>query len=498
MQKRKHLNFLKGLHMKNGSWSLRAKILSVCGFILILLTAVGSVSEYSFTKVIDSYNGITEVNFPKQKLTYKMMLSYRRVRITLRTLGLNNLPPASAENALKDAQSSIDEYERENEEYVKMGFIPGQKENYDKVQERWLAFKAVGAQVMQLWKSGKPEDLEKMHQIFLVDCPEKAKAYTEAITQLLDFHEKMLVQREKAAKEEAASGIRLIIGIILFGFISGLGVAFFISNKISQTMAGVSKDLSDGAVQVSQAAGQISEASQSLSQMAAGQASSLEETVATMEEMTSMVRLNSQNGREAAALAASTREIAIKGENEIQVLIESIQSISADSKQIEEITTVIDDIAFQTNLLALNAAVEAARAGEQGKGFAVVAEAVRSLAQRSAAAAKDIAALIKGSVEKIEAGSSQANKGGMVLKEIVTSVKKVADLNQEIANASEEQSNGITQINKALNQLDQVTQQNAGVAEESAAAAEELAAQSDNLRQSVDTMDKIILGNKAS
>jgi methyl-accepting chemotaxis protein len=245
---------------------------------------------------------------------------------------------------------------------------------------------------------------------------------------------------------------------------------------------------------VAQASTQIAESSQSLSGAATEQASSLEETVATMEELTSMVRMNTENGKQAAALAVSTRDIAVKGEAEIKTLINSIHSISEDSKKIEEITTVIDDIAFQTNLLALNAAVEAARAGEQGKGFAVVADAVRSLAQRSSVAAKDIAELIKNSVAKIDVGSQQANQGGVVFAEIVDSVKKVADLNNEIATASEEQSNGIAQIGKAMNQMDQTTQQNAAAAEQTAAAAEELSAQSENLRNNVAILEQVVYG----
>ena len=207
-----------------------------------------------------------------------------------------------------------------------------------------------------------------------------------------------------------------------------------------------------------------------------------------------MVRVNSENAKQAASLASSTRETAIKGEKEIITLIQSIQSISSDSKKIAEITSVIDDIAFQTNLLALNAAVEAARAGEQGKGFAVVAEAVRSLAHRSAESAKSIASLIDDSVKKIDAGSRQANQGGEVLAEIVNAVKKVADLNTEIATASEEQSHGIAQIGKAMNQLDQITQQNAAASEEAAAAAEQLSAEAESLLGNVRVLKKVVSG----
>lgn len=283
------------------------------------------------------------------------------------------------------------------------------------------------------------------------------------------------------------------LGIFAVSFTIALLTARSISNRVKET----TQNLGQGANEVLKSSIQIARSSQSLSETSTEQASSLEETVAAMEELTSMIRLNTDNSKQAAQLAVNTREIAVRGEKEIQTLITSIHSISADSKKIEEITGVIDDIAFQTNLLALNAAVEAARAGEQGKGFAVVAEAVRSLAQRSSVAAKDIAELIKNSVAKIETGSQQANQGGRVLGEIVESVKKVTDLNNNIAAASEEQNAGISQISKAMNQMDQVTQVNAASSEEAAAAAEELSKLSANLQENVVILEAVISGDAA-
>ncbi len=222
------------------------------------------------------------------------------------------------------------------------------------------------------------------------------------------------------------------------------------------------------------AATEISQGNQDLSQRTEEQASSLEETASSMEQLTGTVRQNADNAKQANQLAAGARGQAEQGGDVVGNAISAMSEINSSSKKIADIIGVIDEIAFQTNLLALNAAVEAARAGEQGRGFAVVAAEVRNLAQRSAAAAKEIKGLIKDSVEKVDDGSRLVNESGETLKEIVTAVKKVSDIIAEIAAASEEQSSGIEQVNKAVSQMDEVTQQNAALVEQAAAASESL------------------------
>lgn len=207
----------------------------------------------------------------------------------------------------------------------------------------------------------------------------------------------------------------------------------------------------------------------------ASTAASLQETAASLEELSSMVKMNSDNARQAASLAQATSKSAQVGEAEMAELIQAIKSISDSSRKIEDIINVIDDIAFQTNLLALNASVEAARAGEQGKGFSVVAEAVRALAQKSAASAKDIESLIKNSVEQINHGRVLADKSAVAFNEIVLSIKKMSDLNNEISTASEEQASGLSQINHAMNQIDASSQSNALATEEILSTTESMA-----------------------
>lgn len=282
--------------------------------------------------------------------------------------------------------------------------------------------------------------------------------------------------------------------IATIGLLAMLAAVILISKYISVLLVSLSGKLAESGDQVANSIYQLSRAGQNLSESASESAASLEETVASLEELTSMVKMNSENAKQAAALSGQSSSVAVQGEVEMQELVHSMNDISTSSKQIEEIIHVIDDIAFQTNLLALNASVEAARAGENGKGFAVVAEAVRNLAQRSASAAKDISALIKESVHKIEKGTEKSAKSGEMLKDIVLSVKKVADLNNEISSASEEQAAGIQQISKAMNQLDQSVQSNAASSEEIAGSAEEINSQSQIMKGVVAEINQVVYG----
>ncbi len=236
---------------------------------------------------------------------------------------------------------------------------------------------------------------------------------------------------------------------------------------------------------INTAAGEIASGNADLSQRTEEQAASLEETASSMEELTSTVRQNAENARQANQLAIGAAEVAGKGGDVVSQVVTTMRAITESSKKIVDIISVIDGIAFQTNILALNAAVEAARAGEQGRGFAVVASEVRSLAQRSAGAAKEIKSLIGDSVEKVENGSALVEQAGKTMSEIVTSVKRVTDIMAEISAASQEQSAGIEQVNTTVTQMDEVTQQNAALVEQASAAARSLEEQASGLSELV-------------
>jgi len=254
---------------------------------------------------------------------------------------------------------------------------------------------------------------------------------------------------------------------------------------MNESLVRIVREVRMGTDTIATASSQIASGNQDLSSRTEQQASSLEQTAASMEELTSTVKQNADNARQANQLAVSASEVAVKGGSVVSQVVGTMGSIDASSKKIVDIIGVIDGIAFQTNILALNAAVEAARAGEQGRGFAVVASEVRSLAQRSAAAAKEIKTLIGDSVEKVEEGSKQVAEAGRTMEEIVGSVKRVTDIMGEITAASQEQTSGIEQINQAITQMDQVTQQNAALVEEASAAAQSLQEQAGSLVQTV-------------
>ena len=343
--------------------------------------------------------------------------------------------------------------------------------------------------------------------------------YMEALNKLIDYQVSLMDASGNSAAEIYAFSRTLMIGLTGAAVVLAFLVAFWVTRsitgpmseavKVAQTVAKgdltsrievqsrdetgqllqALKDMNESLIRIvgdvrsstetiATASQQIASGNMDLSSRTEQQASSLEETASSMEELTSTVRQNAENARQANQLAVTASDVAIRGGEVVSEVVETMGAINESSKKMSDIIGVIDGIAFQTNILALNAAVEAARAGEQGRGFAVVATEVRSLAQRSAAAAREIKELIDNSVDKVSEGSKLVETAGSTMEEVVNSIKRVHDIMAEITAASQEQSEGIEQVNQAVIQMDQVTQQNAALVEEAAAAAESLQDQS--------------------
>jgi methyl-accepting chemotaxis protein-1 (serine sensor receptor) len=256
-------------------------------------------------------------------------------------------------------------------------------------------------------------------------------------------------------------------------------------DAMTKSLVSVVSNVRQGSEGVATASAEIAQGNNDLSARTEQQASALEQTAASMEELGSTVRQNADSARTANQLAVSASTIAVQGGNVVGQVVETMREINTSSRKISDIISVIDGIAFQTNILALNAAVEAARAGEQGRGFAVVASEVRSLAGRSADAAKEIKGLINASVERVEHGTALVDQAGTTMTEVVSSIKRVTDIMGEISSASNEQALGVAQVGEAVTQMDQATQQNAALVEEMAAAASSLKSQAQELVQTV-------------
>jgi methyl-accepting chemotaxis protein len=392
-----------------------------------------------------------------------------------------------------------------------------------RIQAARTTYAASAAQVLGLIKAGdRDAGINAMHQ----RVRGEQLAYFAAVDKLIDFQE-ALMQTSGRTAQDSASRTRLIMTLLgLAGGALSLFTAWYITRgivgpisyamKIARTVAdgkldsaievrsrdeagqltAALRDMNDSLVRIvtqvragtdniATASAEIAEGNADLSARTEQQAGSLEETASSMEELTSTVKQNADNARQARQLALSASDVAGKGGAVVAQVVDTMAGINASSRKIVDIIAVIDGIAFQTNILALNAAVEAARAGEQGRGFAVVASEVRNLAQRSAAAAREIKTLIADSVDKVDGGARLVDQAGQTMTEIVASVQRVTDIIGEIASASQEQLDGIEQINTAISEMDETTQRNAALVEQASAAATAMREQAASLSGTV-------------
>jgi methyl-accepting chemotaxis protein len=493
----------------------------ISGFILIALIAgligfvgirgVNSVTRESTQLYEKQLIPITELN--------DISIAFQRVRVNIRDL----MNVAKTTEEIAKYQQTIKEMSeiisKSSDAFEKTMVDPEEKKLFATFMDTRKVYRPQLEKIAQLALAGKKDEA---NVVMLGDARTAAMAEQSAIDKLVDYKVEMAKKANIRALAVSRSSIVLASLFMAVGIILAIGLGLFITGTIrrplqeaveiaQQVAAGdltnrivvTSKDetgqllqaLKDmggslvkivsevrgGSDSIASATKQIAAGNTDLSQRTDEQAAALEETAASMEELTSTVRQNADNSQQANQLAVTASSVATKGGDVIGRVVNTMSSISESSRKISDIIGVIDGIAFQTNILALNAAVEAARAGEQGRGFAVVAAEVRSLAQRSAAAAKEIKTLINDSVDKVEGGNRLVEEAGQTMQEIVTSIKRVTDIMAEISAASQEQSTGIEQVNTAITQMDDVTQQNAALVEEAAAAAESLEEQARNL-----------------
>jgi len=528
------MNYFKNL-------TLKTKLIGLCILLSCVSIVISAISNRGLHTVELKYNQIVDGSMPKLNTLNNMYLSYRDIRINLRTLGLSGLTPEQANLAMQLTISSIDDYEKFNKIYSDTQFLAGEKELYDAVNSDWNHFKGVGVKALELYKSGKPEDFQKLLIIYFEDCPKAAKAFTDSINKLKEFNSSNSSHFTEAAKESAKVTNQTILTFAFVGISFGLFFGFIIANTLTIAVSSIVKNLTENSKQVMSSSNEIAQASDSLAQATTEQAASLEQTAASLEELTAMVGKNTENSKKTAISSEESEQKANLGKEAVERMLLSIEEIdqsnqaimvqvNTSNEQMTEIvnviqnigekTKVINDIVFQTKLLSFNASVEAARAGEHGKGFAVVAEEVGNLAQMSGNAAREITEMLDSSIskvqyivqdtksqvesliaqgkEKVETGVQVAQQCNEVLNEIVQNVSGVTTMASEISSASQEQSTGIGEINKAVAQLDAVTQQNSATSQQAATAAESLARQAEMLNNAISNLASVVYGGNAA
>ena len=504
------------------SLGIAKRLYAVTAVLALALAGVAGFAYVKLNSVGELANQTAERRVPQLKSIDAVELHVTQVSVELRHAMLSRTPQEQAA-ALAGVGEMRKLIAQDLVEYEKGLFTPAARERFAKITPMMNRFwEMSGANIKLIQDSQKSEAFA-----FLVD--KTLPARNELLASLSDsvkFQQEALTQELSSIYEQAHATLRVLLGLVLTAIVGLVAFAWYLGSALRGRVAQsqqVAERVRDGdlatsvldserdeftpllatlsamqdsltrvvfnvrqnADSVATASAQIAQGNNDLSGRTEQQASALEETAASMEQLSSTVKQNADNAKQANQLAMSASTVAVKGGDLVGQVVDTMKGINDSSKKIADIISVIDGIAFQTNILALNAAVEAARAGEQGRGFAVVASEVRSLAGRSADAAKEIKSLITASVERVEHGTVLVDQAGATMSEIVSSIKRVTDIMGEISAASSEQSAGVAQVGEAITQMDQATQQNAALVEESAAAAESLKGQAQQLVQTV-------------
>ncbi|MFJ2995050.1 methyl-accepting chemotaxis protein [Pandoraea sp. NPDC087047] len=503
--------------------TIRARLTLALGLFMVLLVVGAAVGLVSLRQSNTSLQEIYTNDMASAQSLSETTISTLRARVTLSRIEFI-ADPTEIKSAIESVRTNLKGADDAWAKYAVLPMSDGEKTMADAVAT--ARGKLVNDGIVPALKAIESGDIPDFHAKTVMDVPRMFIDYSTAMTALADLQVKNAQDRYAAAQARYMLvmwmvGIGLAVGLLV-GIVTQITLTRAIVGPIDDAIKHFEKiaagdltqridvwsdtetgrlfkgvkhmqdslvrtvaEVRSGTESITSAAQQIAAGNTDLSARTEQQAASLEETASSMEELTATVRQNADNARQASQLAVNASEIATRGGQVSGQVGETMDGISTSSSKIVDIISVIDGIAFQTNILALNAAVEAARAGEQGRGFAVVAGEVRTLAQRSAAAAKEIKALIEDSSRRVQDGTALVAQQGHTMNEIVQAVKRVTDIMGEISAASAEQSSGIEQVNRAITQMDEVTQQNAALVEEAAAAAGSLEEQANRLKTTV-------------
>ncbi|AON57004.1 methyl-accepting chemotaxis protein [Herbaspirillum seropedicae] len=500
-----------------------AKKLIVSFAAVIVLTVILGLFAIRELKAVNQASTDMATNWlPTIKAAQSIQASLPRMRISELQM-VTAATPAEREDALKAIKSRLDILAKQRAAYEAQISEAEEKVLYEKFSKSFATYLEIDKELARISGEGKEEEARAL---FKGDSNKTFRSMIENMDEIIKVNDAGSKRSDDMAEQVYRSATLWIIGLLAAIVVIALGLAVMVARAVSRplneavavaervaqgdltmdiratstdetgmlmhslramndSLQQIVGEVRTGTDTITTASQEIATGNLDLSSRTEEQAGSLEETASAMEELTATVKQNADNARQANQLAASASDIATQGGAVVGQVVQTMEGITESSNRIADIIGVIDGIAFQTNILALNAAVEAARAGEQGRGFAVVASEVRSLAQRSASAAKEIKQLIDDSVEKVGAGSQLVERAGATMSEVVASVRRVTDVVAEISAASSEQSTGIEEINRAITQMDEVTQQNAALVEEATAAAQSLQDQAARLSQVV-------------
>ena len=507
------------------SWRVRTRLTVGFGVVCVLLVVSVLMGLMAMGRIGTNLQSVVSDHLPRIVASANVLTQTDAIAVALRNMMLNP-DAADRERQVQVISQSRQEITKQLDALNKTLTDPKDRALLQKVQEQLALYLAGQEELLGLIKS---DQTDQSRDYLANKLRPVLASYKTAIGTLVEYEKNAIVQAGTDARDTAVNARNTLIGLGVTALLLAVALGWLITRSLLRELGGEPRTAADvaravaggdftqpiavkdgdttslmaqlaamkdglaqvvsqvrrGSESVAMASSEIAQGNQDLSARTESQASALEETAASMEQLGATVRQNADSAGQANALARSASDVAVRGGEVVGQVVQTMKGINESSQRIADIIGVIDGIAFQTNILALNAAVEAARAGEQGRGFAVVASEVRSLAGRSAEAAKEIKQLISASVERVEQGSAMADQAGETMTEVVQSIRRVTDLMGEINAASSEQASGVAQVGEAVTQMDQATQQNAALVEEMAAAAGSLSSQAQELVQAV-------------